>query len=161
MFRRLLVAVDGSTHARAALAAAIELAQANHGRLTVIAVAPEPTLWWGVACEIPGDLGALDRSNEREQRTILDRAVRAIPPDVPVTTLLKRGAVAGAILAEAADHDLIVMGSRGRGELRSLLLGSVSHAVLHSSPVPVLLVRSDPTVVAQPRDADSGTRAIA
>jgi nucleotide-binding universal stress UspA family protein len=146
MFHRLLVAFDGSTHAQAALAAAIALAQAGRGRLTVLAVAPAATLWWGVASEVPSDLGALDRSTEREFQTMLDRAVESIPPEVPVTKLLEHGTVAAAILAEAANHDLIVMGSRGRGELRSLLLGSVSHAVLHASPVPVLVVRRDPMV---------------
>ena len=161
MFHRLLVAFDGSTHAQAALAAAIELAQTSHGRLTVMAVAPESTLWWGVASEVPSDLGALDRSNEREFQTMLDRAVEAIPPDVPVTKLLTGGTIAGAILAEAANHDLIVMGSRGRGELRSLLLGSVSHEVLHSSPVPVLVVHRDPSVDVQPRHPDFVARVIA
>jgi nucleotide-binding universal stress UspA family protein len=143
MFRRLLVAFDGSTHANAALAEAIELAQVTHGRLTVMAVMPESTLWWGVASEVPADLGALDRSNERACQTMLSRAVQTIPSDLPAITLIRRGGAAAAILAEGAQHDLIVMGSRGRGELRSLLLGSVSHAVLHASPVPVLVVRRD------------------
>jgi nucleotide-binding universal stress UspA family protein len=88
MFRRLLVAVDGSPRAQAALATAVELAQASHGRLTILGVAPEPTLWWGVACEVPSDLGALDRSAERAFELILDRAVRSVPPDVPVSKLL-------------------------------------------------------------------------
>lgn len=161
MFGRILVAFDGSEHAHAALAEAIEMAQANRARLTVMTVVPDDNLWLGAAVEVPLNLGGLE-STKREYAATLDRGVQAVPADVPVTKRLTRGAVAMAILAEVGHHhyDLIVMGSRGRGGLRSMLLGSVSHAVLHSSPVPVLVVRSRPTSddVATLRQADASKR---
>ncbi len=142
MFRRILVAFDGTPHARAALAEAVRLAHANNGRLTVLVVVPNASLWMGAAWEAPVSLAALDRSTEQAYQAILDRAVDDVPLDLPVVKLLRRGAVATEIIAQvrSGDYDAIVMGSRGRGELRSLLVGSVSHRVVQASPIPVLVV---------------------
>jgi nucleotide-binding universal stress UspA family protein len=64
---------------------------------------------------------------------------------VPVTTVLTEEPIRTALIRqiEAGHHDLVVMGSRGRGAVRSALLGSVSHFVLHHSPVPVLIVHAE------------------
>ena len=146
MFTRLLVAFDGSPHAWRALAEAIELAQSGHGRLTVIAVMSDSSPWLGSAAALPMERGGLDAPPEAEFQAMLGRALRTVPADVPVVGVLTRGAAAAAIVAEArtGDHDAILIGSRGRGDLRSLLLGSVSHAVLRGSPIPVVVVRGGP-----------------
>jgi nucleotide-binding universal stress UspA family protein len=143
MFRKLLVAFDGSSHAQQALAEALDLAQATAGKLTVMTVVPEPSTWalssgyWSAV-----NLDELMAEIEREYQTMLDSAVDTMPDGLPVNKVLTRGPAGPSIVAEASanDHDLVVMGSRGRGELRSLLLGSVSHHVLQASPVPVLVV---------------------
>jgi nucleotide-binding universal stress UspA family protein len=65
-----------------------------------------------------------------------------VPQDLPVSTLLADKPIGIALIRQITDgnHDLVVMGSRGRGAVRSALLGSVSHYTLHHSPAPVLIV---------------------
>jgi nucleotide-binding universal stress UspA family protein len=142
VFRRLLVAFDGSPHAQQALTEAIDLAQANRGTLTVMSVAPEPSVWAMSGYGVPIDVDGVSQEMERQYQSMLDGAVESVPADLPVRKILKQGPAGWRIVDEAntGDHDLVVMGSRGRGELRSLLLGSVSHRVLEASRVPVLVV---------------------
>jgi nucleotide-binding universal stress UspA family protein len=137
MFRSILVAVDGSRAAGKALEEAIDLARGEGARLTLINVAPTPR--WG-----PGPYAVpfpTQDELDREAQSIVDRAAALVPDDVPVSTVVRRGQAAKAILerVECGEHDLVVMGSRGLGPAGSLLLGSVSRAVLCRSPVPVLI----------------------
>jgi nucleotide-binding universal stress UspA family protein len=61
-------------------------------------------------------------------------------PDVDVEVRLRRGAAAGVLVEASRDAGLLVLGSRGRGGFASLLLGSVSHRVIHRSTCSVAIV---------------------
>jgi nucleotide-binding universal stress UspA family protein len=145
MFHSILVAVDGSPHADQAVAHAIDLAQCEHARLTLMTavVAPPATAYLGAAGEA---VSTLAQDAEAEAQAILLRARDRVPDDVSVTTILTGQPIATALLCQIKDghHDLVVIGSRGRGTVRAALLGSVSHDVLHHSPVPVLIVHAGP-----------------
>jgi nucleotide-binding universal stress UspA family protein len=151
MFRNILVAIDGSAHAARALEEAVDLAQAGKARLTVITCVPDPAAWLigGAAYSGGIDFEALSREAEREAQGVLDAAVQTIPQDLPVTKILTHGRAARRILeqTENGHHDLVMMGSRGRGEVRSLLLGSVSHEVLNASRTAVLILHAPPQEV--------------
>lgn len=139
VFLNILVAVDDSPAAARAVRHAAELARLAHARLTLTTIVPPPPMSAGYGVPaVPTDLTAA----EDHWEGVLADAARDHCADLPVTTLLGQGSPAGQIveIARAGAHDLVVMGSRGRGDLRSLLLGSVSHAVLAASPVPVLIV---------------------
>jgi nucleotide-binding universal stress UspA family protein len=145
MFHRILVALDFSSHAQRALAEAIDMAHATNAQLTVMTVVPTVSEWaLGGEFAAPVNLEELRQQTERSYMAMLDAAIDTVPEDLPVTRIFRHGAASTVIVDEASagGHDLIVMGSRGRGEIRSLLLGSVSHHVLQASPVPVLIVHA-------------------
>jgi nucleotide-binding universal stress UspA family protein len=144
MSHSILVAVDGSPDAEQALTQAIDLASCEHARLTLFsAVQTPPAITYN---GMGGDVVTrLVRETEQEAQALLRDAVQRVPEDVSVTSVLSAEPVRTALVhqIETGEHDLVVMGSRGRGALRSALLGSVSHYVLHHSPVPVLIVHAE------------------
>jgi nucleotide-binding universal stress UspA family protein len=144
MFRNILVAIDGSPDAEEALVQAIDLAEAEHTRLTLFSavVSPPAVAYASVSGNVVANLL---RDAETATEAILRYAVERVPDDVSVSTVMKNDPVRPALLEQidTGRHDLLIMGSRGRGAVRSMLLGSVSHYVLHHSPVPVLIVHAE------------------
>jgi nucleotide-binding universal stress UspA family protein len=148
MFTQILVGYDQSNHARAALAEAADIARTQNAKLTVLTAYSSFLAWPGVG------FGALSQSiydevlaaSRAEGQGAVDDAVKRLPEGVTAATKLIDAPAAEAILSEVNEggYDLIVLGSRGRGDVGSLFLGSVSHHVLHSSRLPVLVVTARP-----------------
>jgi nucleotide-binding universal stress UspA family protein len=146
MFLNILVAIDGSAHAKRALADAVELAQRDNARLTVMTVVPDPAAWLAGPAYVGGvNVEELRKETETEFKQLLEDAVAEVPDEVSVTKVLAHGRASEHIVTQikSGDHDLVVLGSRGRGEMQSLLLGSVSHQVLNASPAAALIVHAD------------------
>jgi nucleotide-binding universal stress UspA family protein len=136
----IVVGVDGSDGSRRALRWAADEAAARGDDLTLVYVWDRPQAY------APLGLGAYPIDAEPIQeaaQSVLDGFVeeaRELAPDVPVKGLLVEGPPAGALLDAARSADLLVVGSRGLGGFRSLLLGSVSHQVVQHAPCPVVIV---------------------
>lgn len=103
-----------------------------------------------------GERGAqlLARADPELAGAILRQARDRVPDDLPVTTILTEQPIRTQLIRRINEghHDLVVMGSRGRGALRAALLGSASHYVLHHSSVPVLIVHADRSPRGRARD---------
>ena len=139
MFKKILVPYDGSHHSERALETAIHMAQ-NDGASIHILYAYD---------KLPDYLGepnlqeVLNRVLSAARQLMDSAAQQAHDQGVEVTTDVLEGPAAEAILSvsEAEDFDLIVMGSRGLGHLKGLLLGSVSERVLRQAKIPVMIMR--------------------
>ena len=138
-YRNVLAAFDGSPDAELALEHAVALAQSHRARLALVAVVPPaPSFAW----QAPGGVRAAHDAMQQEMDAGLRAAADGIPDDLSLTTRLLDGDPAREILraAREGEHDLIVMGSRGRGRVTAALLGSVSNHVMHDADVPVMIV---------------------
>lgn len=147
-YRNLLVPTDGSARSRKALRAAVALACTSGARITGIHVTAEgiPTVFSGSKLYGSGVLGREYRERaKREARQILAEVERRAAAEGVPCRVVRRLAREPwrAILAAARSHgcDLIVMGSHGRGSVKTLLLGSQTAKVLAHSRIPVLVCR--------------------
>lgn len=146
---RTVVGVDGSPGGRAALVWALEDAARRGAPLEVVSAFPiqltvsDPFLLDGGQLEtVRADTLERARAQVEEVRAETGRT------DVPVDVLAVAGPPAPMLLAASEDADLLVVGSRGRGAVRSLVLGSVALSCVTRTRVP--------TVVVHPRDEDAG-----
>jgi len=138
MFKKILVAIDGSDYSRNALPAAIEVAQKFGSDLLVLHVA-EHDRGRAVAfpTESPADATRLVADAVKKAREaglsakgeLLDRAAGHVAPAIAAT-------------AAASSIDLIVMGSRGLSDAQGFLLGSVTHRVMQLVDIPILIART-------------------
>lgn len=137
--KTILIATDASDPAEQALDVAIDLARETGATLQVLSVRPPRPA--GRAGSGPAVL-EIEEAHGAEQ--IAERAAqRAREAGVNATAHAAHGDVVDCI-AEAATSlgaDLLVVGSRGMGSLTGAVLGSVSHALIQRSPVPLTIVR--------------------
>jgi nucleotide-binding universal stress UspA family protein len=142
-FQKITVAVDGSSHADAALDTAADLAKRYGAALTVVGIAPIVPLY--IAPAEPLSPGIIPPSDLPRYRDIVAAAVKRAKAAgaANVSGVAKEGVVVDEILEQLEAHpaDLVVLGSRGLSTTKRILLGSVSSAVVNHAPCPVLVVR--------------------
>jgi nucleotide-binding universal stress UspA family protein len=137
MFERIVVAIDGSAESSKTLPVAIEVAQ-RFGSLVTVVHAREHARYEGSDVDLGPEIAAED---------LVERAVaRFTEHGVEAVSVIRRvtpGETPEQIVdvARDVDADLIVMGTRGMTEWKSLLLGGVANKVVQHAACPVLLVR--------------------
>nr|WP_294807117.1 universal stress protein [uncultured Nitrososphaera sp.] len=140
MYSRVLVAMDGSDCAKRALESAMDIVKASNGSLTIMHVLQVPSTP-GFGKKLTTEILLVYR---RDARAFLEEQQReAESHGIKAETLLVKGSPAKAIMsaAKAMNADLVVIGSRGLGGVKELLLGSVSNAIVHGSKIPVLITK--------------------
>lgn len=138
MYDKILVAIDHSEISERTLAAAAGLAALSKGEIWVLHLRER---------EVIARMGQVPAESESEAELSVDDAVKPLAD----AGLRVKGEVRDTLFGHAAreivedaklhDVDVIVMGSRGRGDLAGLVLGSTAHKVIHLADRPVLVVR--------------------
>jgi len=148
MFKKILVGVDGSESALQAVGVAANLAEAFNGRLVLIhvvqvsAIAEQALKVSATAHLSESPKGIMERLSQDVLDGARERARGAGLTDQQISTVTADGNQARELIKTAKRRkvDLIVVGSRGRGRLEGLLLGSVSQKVSALSPCPCMIV---------------------
>jgi nucleotide-binding universal stress UspA family protein len=148
MYKRILVAVDGSETSGMALEEAIKLARVMDSTLLLLHVCEEAPVMWE-----PDGMGVIPMQDINQAFAAAGRAllkkdkarVAAQGLEAEKKLVEVYGGHIGAVISEEAQRwlaDLIVVGTHGRKGLEHWLMGSVAEAVARTASMPVLLVRS-------------------
>lgn len=150
--RAISVAYNGSNESRQALRVAAEIARAANASLQIIGVVEQGALWYG---GYMGPHAALDVGDfVREQ---LDEARQRLTGIEDVTVRVLGGSPARSIAGASTTVDLLVLGSRGHGPLRRVLLGSVSSRLVRKPPCPLLVLPRTAITSASGDEAEGST----
>lgn len=147
MYKRIVVAVDGSDISALALEEAIKLAKLMDGTLLLLHVCEEVPVLWNIEGSAMLPVADLDKIISESSKQLLDKnQAHATAAGVLAETQLIEdysGRI-GAVISEAAEHwqaDLIVLGTHGRRGFDHLLMGSVAEGVMRTASAPLLLIR--------------------
>jgi len=136
----IVVGIDGTPAADAALAFALEEAKLRNLPLRIVCAWEVPPLEYAGAAFAPTPDLIIEAEHEADA-VLASAAERVGPnPGIHVETLAVEGHPATVLLEQAADATLVVLGTRGRSGLTSLVLGSVSQAVAHHCKSPLVIV---------------------
>lgn len=146
--RGIVVAVDGSPASHAATYWAARDAALRGSALTIVYVQPADEIgpWLDVPAALPAEYFV---ERDRQAREILDDALGVVVDaasdtrEFPVGSQVLSGAKMPALIDMSKEADMIVVGSRGAGALRGLLLGSTSSALVHHAHCPVAIIHGD------------------
>ena len=136
MFGTIVVGVDGSGHSNHAVQAAAKIAAETGDKVVV---------FHGVVVHQAKGSPFTTESRDEAQHLVDRYVARLGEAGIPATGEIHREleiGIGGALIDVAQSHHagLIVIGTRGRSDIVSMLLGSVAHEAVHKSPLPVLVV---------------------
>ena len=147
MYQRILVATDGSSLSKKAVASAIALAALTGAELVALKVIPRyPQSYFegGLALQA-AEVSRVEKQWADDAQAVVDAVQKAaLAKGVKAKAMaVKSDLISEAVIAAAKKHecDLIVMASHGRRGIKRLLLGSETQQVLTHSHVPVLVLR--------------------
>lgn len=146
MFQRILVPLDGTTHAEQALPVAARIARASGGSIVLLQVADAPAEYEGLS-KFPSPITKENMAVEltRDSGYLATVAELEDLRGIEITTEALAGAVLPALISavQSKGIDLVVICSHGDTGLKHWMLGSVVQELARHSPVPVLVLRAD------------------
>lgn len=136
--QRILVPIDGSTHSSQAVLSAIQIAEKFAATIYFLHVKDIHTA--GNDVYLVDDVLS---KNDQIAQSIIDSAIQKIPQEISSYSRILYGHPAKTILtyANEIEADLLIMGSRGLGKIKSIVLGSVSQEVLNQIKIPIMICK--------------------